>query len=305
MMRAAVLFYVRMIADRVGNGYTEEDMISLYFVEFILFSFIGWIYECLFCMIKEHHWENRGFLFGPVCPIYGVGAVSTLILFGTGSMPLWGVFLVCAGGSIVLEYGTSYLLEKRFHALWWDYSDMPLNINGRICLPATLGFGITGVLIRHFVAPLSERVHAMMPPFAAEIAALILMGIFAADLALTVESLKQLTAKIIQIEEEFNERMQAAYETAATAPQAAKTLAAEYAARLPRLQKRTIRSIKRFSRRFTPPSRAQLAEMIRQGAAGIRTQGIQLASKVLPGERKTEEEKKSGEETAEESGKVV
>ena len=264
---------------------TSKDMISLFFVEFVLFSFIGWIYECVFCMVKEHHWENRGFLFGPVCPIYGVGAVSTLLLFGTGDMPLWGVFLICAGGSVILEYGTSYILEKRFHALWWDYSDMPLNINGRICLPGTIGFGVAGVLIRCYIAPVSERVQALVPPVVAEIVALFLMAVFAADLALTVENLKQLTAKIISIEEEFNERMQAAYETASAAPQAAKQLAAEYAAKLPRLQKRSIRSIRRFSRRFTPPSRMQLAELIRSAASGIRSQGKQLTARIRPEEK--------------------
>ena len=142
--------------------------ISLLFLWFMIFSLFGWIYECIFCTIKNGHWENRGFLFGPICPIYGVGAVSVITLFGLlfrtdEPLPLWEVFLISMIGSAILEYATSFLLEKIFHAIWWDYSNIPLNINGRICLPASLGFGVLGVLIYRFVLPVVMRLSGHIP----------------------------------------------------------------------------------------------------------------------------------------------
>ena len=115
-------------------------IIAAYFVNFIVFSFMGWVWETVYCTFKTKHWQNRGFLYGP---IYGTAAVTAMIVFNfvpvlnTGSLASWKIFLICAAGSAVIEYATSYVLEKIFHAVWWDYSTVPLNINGRICLPAT------------------------------------------------------------------------------------------------------------------------------------------------------------------------
>ena len=132
-------------------------MISKYFIEFIVYSFCGWIWECCYCTVRTHKWQNRGFLYGPIVPIYGTGAVAAMLIFGGlgrtypfldgAALPVWKLFLICAAASAVLEYLTSYTLERIFHARWWDYSDMPLNVNGRICLPATTLFGVAGVLI--------------------------------------------------------------------------------------------------------------------------------------------------------------
>ncbi|MBO5565244.1 MAG: putative ABC transporter permease [Lachnospiraceae bacterium] len=192
--------------------------IAKYFVEFIVYSFLGWIWECTYCSIKTGHWDNRGFLHGPVVPIYGTGAVlcslgfGSLHLFGSSPMPLWQVFVICSVGSAILEYSTSYFLEKRFHAVWWDYSDVPLNLHGRICLPATLTFGLVGVLLVRFVIPFSETVKIQIPGLLAEVLALFFMGILSSDLVLTVQSLTDLAAKLDAAEEEFNATMEARYE---------------------------------------------------------------------------------------------
>ena len=68
----------------------------------------------------------------------------------------WQIFLVAFLGSIVLEYGTSWALEKLFHAYWWDYSSMPLNINGRVCFPYSVGFGVAGLIVVYFIAPFTN-----------------------------------------------------------------------------------------------------------------------------------------------------
>ena len=141
--------------------------ISQYFVEFIFFSFLGWVWESVYCTISEKRWQDRGFLFGPVCPIYGGCVVAASLVFGglsrisPGPAPLWQIFIICTAGSAVAEYVTSWVLECRFYARWWDYSRLPLNLKGRICLPVSLCFGLAGIVVVCYLLPwtsgLAER----------------------------------------------------------------------------------------------------------------------------------------------------
>lgn len=198
--------------------------VSQYFNEFIVFSFLGWVYECIYCTIAEKRWQNRGFLFGPICPIYGAGATAAVILFGhilpnligvSGGgedTPIWQIFLICMVGCTLLEYVTSYTLEKAFHARWWDYHNMPMNLNGRICLPASLGFGVAGIVIVKFLFPVVYRIEAQGIPVLTELLSLLFMAVFAADLVLTVSSLTDLLSKVEKAESEYNNFMQGAYE---------------------------------------------------------------------------------------------
>ena len=122
-------------------------LISWYVCLFILYSFLGWIYETLFCIITSRHWSNRGFLYGPICPIYGAGVVLLTLLVRFAhhrgmTLSAVSIFMVSVIGSALLEYVTSYMLEEVFHATWWDYSHLPLNFNGRISLFTSLGFGV-------------------------------------------------------------------------------------------------------------------------------------------------------------------
>ncbi|MBO5999555.1 MAG: putative ABC transporter permease [Lachnospiraceae bacterium] len=201
-------------------------MISKYFIDFIVFSFLGWIYECIYCTIRTKHWQNRGFLFGPVCPIYGSGAVAGMVLFGmlpvfSGTqVPAWKIFLISAAATAILEYVTSYVMEKLFHARWWDYSDIPLNLNGRISLPTTTGFGLAGIFVVRFLIPFTENLQKDMSAAAAEVSALLFMAVFAADLTLTVVSLTQLLSRIESARQEFNERMETGYQIAQQGPRA-------------------------------------------------------------------------------------
>lgn len=192
--------------------------VSIYVLWFLLFSLFGWIYECIFCTIKRGHWENRGFLFGPICPIYGTGAVLVILIFGNvqieaEELPLPAVFLICMVGSAILEYVTSYVLEKLFHAIWWDYSRMPFNINGRICLPASLAFGAVGTAIYHFVLPYVGVASISIPQVVAEPLALALSTLLGADLALTVSTLTTLVADLERIENEINEHAEEAFQS--------------------------------------------------------------------------------------------
>ncbi|WP_130836563.1 putative ABC transporter permease [Lachnoclostridium sp. Marseille-P6806] len=211
-------------------------LISQLFNRFILFSFLGWIYECIYCAVRTGHWDNRGFLYGPVCPIYGCGVTALLLLraftapdSGFALLPLWGVFLISMLGSAVLEYLTSFVLERHFHARWWDYSNVPLNIHGRICLPASVGFGAAGVVLMRWVLPFFERTADAfsLPIPAEEAASIFLAALFAADFALTVDTLLSLTARLDQISAEFDTRMELAVQKASIPKQAISAYARE------------------------------------------------------------------------------
>ncbi len=202
-------------------------IIAAYFVNFIVFSFMGWVWETVYCTFKTKHWQNRGFLYGPVCPIYGTAAVTALIVFNfvpvlnTGSLASWKIFLICAAGSAVIEYTTSYVLEKIFHAVWWDYSDLPFNYRGRICLPASVLFGIGGMLIVKLVIPFLALMPLERYPEVNEAASLILMFMIGADVALTLASLTELVSRMEALQAEFDRRAEAGVVMMTQAPRVA------------------------------------------------------------------------------------
>ena len=180
---------------------------------FMIYSFMGWIYESIFCTIKGGKWENRGFLYGPVCPIYGTGAVIISVIMhmtiGAGvTLGAWQIFIISVLGSAVLEYVTSWTLEKLFHAAWWDYSDLPLNLHGRISLFTSLGFGFGGLLIVYVIAPFTEKLIDPISPIWMELLALCLLFVFAVDLTLTVTALLHFDRTILQMEDNFNHSME-------------------------------------------------------------------------------------------------
>ncbi|MBQ2444509.1 MAG: putative ABC transporter permease [Clostridia bacterium] len=188
-------------------------MINKYFVEFIIFSFLGWVWETIYCTICNKKWENRGFLFGTVCPIYGVGSIAAFIMLdiiklnNLPALTWWQIFLIGLLGSAVLEYSTSLLLEKLFHAYWWDYSNMPFNINGRICVPASIGFALVGLLIVFVIYPFFEYVSTLIMPIFIDIAAFIFLILFTVDMTLTISSLTDIQRKIEAIDDNINLHM--------------------------------------------------------------------------------------------------
>ena len=188
-------------------------LICRYFLYFIIYSFLGWIYETCYCTIHEKAWENRGFLYGPCIPLYGVGATLAQILFldlpikGLDDPSYLTIFLGCAIGSFFLEYGTSYVLEKRFHARWWDYSDFPLNINGRVCLIFTMCFGFAGILVTQIIIPPIVEIISYFPGILIELLALIFMFIFGMDMALTISALTTFAKEFERINEQINNQM--------------------------------------------------------------------------------------------------
>lgn len=180
-------------------------------VLFVLCSFAGWVFESVHSVIRTGKWDRRGFLYGPICPIYGVGVVGiTLVATAITDMvgaPLtwWQVFLVSFFGSMLLEYPTSYFLEKWFHAYWWDYSNIPLNLNGRIPIPTATVFGAGGLLAIYGIYPLWMQIEAAIPAIVIEVAAYAIVILITIDATLTVSALTDFQKIVSDADRDFNE----------------------------------------------------------------------------------------------------
>lgn len=120
---------------------------------FLVYSFIGWLWETVYCSLREKKFVYRGFLSGPYCPIYGFGALILLGLLLPLKSNLAILFLASTLTMSALEYGVSFALEKIFHQRWWDYSNEKFNINGRVALKPSLFWGIVSVIAVYFVHP--------------------------------------------------------------------------------------------------------------------------------------------------------
>lgn len=155
--------------------------IRVYFLLFIIYSFLGWCMEVIGKLIEQKKFINRGFLIGPYCPIYGCGAllITFLLKKYTGDPFVLFVMTIIVCGS--LEYLTSYFMEKIFHARWWDYSQKKFNINGRVCLDTIIPFGLLGVFIMYVSNPFLLEKIEMLPEVALNIIFGILLAIWLID----------------------------------------------------------------------------------------------------------------------------
>ena len=164
-----------------------EYLINLILL-FFAYSLLGWCIEVTLKYIQFHRFINRGFLTGPICPIYGSGAALITVVVGSLSRFESGLgttyalsFLICG----TLEYLTSFVMEKRFHARWWDYSQKPMNLHGRVWIGNLVLFGLGGVAIIHVLNPLLYRVFNVVPVTTKEITAGFLFTVFVADYIMT------------------------------------------------------------------------------------------------------------------------
>lgn len=151
------------VADILTNWIpSQQDLyVSKLVLWFIMYSFAGWVYESILVSIQEGKPVNRGFLNGPLCPIYGAGAVTAVLLLDPSyNIPV--LFLSSALGASIIEYVTSLAMEKAFNARWWDYSHFRFNIEGRVCLLGAIVFGVMGVIITDVVQPFVSRITGML-----------------------------------------------------------------------------------------------------------------------------------------------
>ncbi len=138
--------------------------IELYFMLFVIYSIIGWFIEVILKFFEFKKFINRGFLVGPYLPIYGFGTLLITLLLHNYYDNTIVLFIFSIVICSILEYLTSYLMEKIFKARWWDYSERKFNINGRICLETMIPFGIAGVLAVKIINPHFFDIYKTLTP---------------------------------------------------------------------------------------------------------------------------------------------
>ncbi len=183
-----------------------------YVLMFFVFSAIGWTIESIYCSLGNKKIINRGFLYGPVCPIYGTGALVFEILVTPLSQPFekrwWLVVIVGMILADIVEYLTSYIMEKLFNARWWDYSENFLNLHGRICFKHTCYWGLFSLIYVYAVSPLYKHVISFVPQNIINAAVGVIMVIFLIDLVFTVKAtmdIHKLMKKIDSFRASLNE----------------------------------------------------------------------------------------------------
>lgn len=165
----------------------SENLINLIFL-FFVFSVLGWMIEVSLKFIDFGRFVNRGFLIGPYCPIYGLGSVLIILVtqnFQEQEHSLAFVFLVSLLVCGLVEYLVSYFLEANYHARWWDYSNRPMNLNGRIWIGNLVLFGLGGLAIDRVFKPWIMDGLALMPPVWKQGLALCIVLVMLVDLLMS------------------------------------------------------------------------------------------------------------------------
>lgn len=147
---------------------------------FALISFGGWVYETIYCSVVEGEFTKRGFLFGPTCPIYGIGALAVWLVLGQISNPII-VFFIGAVLATVIEYSTGLFLERRFKKKWWDYSMFKFNLHGRICPQASAVFGAFSVTSVFVLVPTMLTILMIFSKHTVSVVAFIVVTLYFLD----------------------------------------------------------------------------------------------------------------------------
>ena len=187
---------------------------------FFVYAFVGWIWECAYVSVKEawkkKEWKfiNRGFLHGPLIPIYGFAAISILIVTIPLRESTAAVFLLGALTATLFELVTGTAMEKLFKVKYWDYSDMPLNYKGHICFFVSLFWGFFSVLLVQIIHVPVECVLLHLMPAVCEAVSSVLLILFtydtsvsvreAMDLRVILESLSENNEMIRRMERRFD-----------------------------------------------------------------------------------------------------
>ena len=174
---------------------------------FLVFSFLGWCVEVAYQAVSKGLVVNRGFLNGPVCPIYGFGVLAVFFLLQmTGEGPFYEqnalkVFIFGVILATAVELFGGWILDKAFHARWWDYSDRPFNLHGYICLQFSIIWGMSILLVVRAVYPMLSRILGMIPQNIGWILIGIFCVIYIADFAVSVSVMIGLNKRMAEIDE--------------------------------------------------------------------------------------------------------
>lgn len=163
---------------------------------FFIYCFLGWIWETCYVSVKKRKFVNRGFLHGPMLPIYGSGAMAVLIITLPVQENPAAVYIVGMVGATCLEYITGAVMERIFHVRYWDYSTVPLNLHGYVCLTASLAWGVFSLAMVEYVQPFVEIYVLRIPDTVVFLADMGMFAIFCADCVISITEALDLRALI-------------------------------------------------------------------------------------------------------------
>lgn len=166
------------------------------FAFFFIYGVLGWCVEVAYAAVKQGKFVNRGFLNGPICPIYGVGVVSVIYCLGEVKGNIAALYAASVILVTVIEGITGFVMDKLFHHKWWDYSDQPLNIGGYVCLLFSLVWGVFCVFIMKAFQPMVYNFVAHIPLIAGVIAVTLCTAGMAADLYVTAAAILKLNKRL-------------------------------------------------------------------------------------------------------------
>ena len=169
---------------------------------FFLYCFLGWVWESCYVSAKQRRWVNRGFLHGPLLPIYGFGAVLILLATIPVRTHLWAIFLLGMVAATALEYATGAAMESLFKVRYWDYSSKPFNLNGHICLTCSLAWGAFSVLLVRVLHPPIEDVVLWLPAFVTDTLACLLTVYTTGDAVRSFQAAMDLREVLTRLTEE-------------------------------------------------------------------------------------------------------
>ncbi len=176
------------------------QLLYYFILFFYVYGFLGWCTEVAYATIREQRFVNRGFLNGPICPVYGIGVGMVVILLTSREWSLVALYVVSTVLVTAIEGVTGYLMDKLFHHKWWDYSNQPLNIGGYVCLLFSLAWGIACVLIVRVIHPIIFKGIVLIPVTAGIILAFILSIALFADIYTTTAEILKLNKKLESME---------------------------------------------------------------------------------------------------------
>lgn len=175
---------------------------------FLIYSFLGWVVEVVFHAVHQGRIVNRGFLNGPVCPVYGFGVLAVFAVawaIGRSSpehLPLWQLFLVGMVFATLVELIAGWALDRLFHTRWWDYSKKPLNIGGYICPEYSIIWGLAITLVVDEIQPIVRRAAAeQIPADYGWIVLAVLYSVYLADLIVTVMIINGFNRRLAELDE--------------------------------------------------------------------------------------------------------
>lgn len=172
---------------------------------FILYAHLGWYLEVIYAFYSSKKFVNRGFLFGPYCSMYGVAAIVLIYSLRPFKNNIIILFVASVIITSVIEYITGYILEKMFNTTWWDYSEDPLNLHGRICLGFSLLWGAIAVLLVKIVNPFFDTFLKYVHSFHGRTIICIILVLMSIDLIFTLISISRFNVVLEKLKIMFEE----------------------------------------------------------------------------------------------------